>query len=532
MNKLFRFPGGLRLAGRKKLSNTTTIRPAPVPAELTVPLGQHIGAVPEVLVKVGDTVGKGQMLARPDGYVSAAVHAPSSGTVTAIESRPVPHPSGLSAPCVVIRTDGEDRWAELPAPISDWEQRDPAELRQRVREAGIVGLGGAAFPSSVKLNPGPGAVVEDLILNGAECEPYISCDDRLMRERAEQIVGGLRIIRHALQARRCTIGVEDNKPEAIAALREALSAAGERDVAVAAVPTRYPAGGEKQLIQVLTGREVPSGGLPLQIGVVCHNVGTAAAVYQAVVEGRPLISRVLTVTGAGVAAPANLEVRIGTPFSALIEYCGGYTPEVDRLLMGGPMMGFAVQDDLVPVIKATNCVLAGSGAEFPRPAEALPCIRCGACADACPVSLLPQQLYWHARAGDFDKTQEHELFDCIECGACAYVCPSQIPLVQYFRYAKSEIAEQERERKKADLARDRYEFRLERLEREKQEQAEKRRKKKEALRRAQEAKAEGAGGEKPAVDKQAAIQAALKRAEEKKAAKARASAEASNEESD
>jgi electron transport complex protein RnfC len=438
------------------------------------------------------------------------VHASSSGTVIAIEERAVPHPSGLRSLCVVIETDGEDRWTEL-APERDWPNADPSHLRNRVREAGIVGLGGAGFPSYIKLNPGSHTAVDTLILNGAECEPYITCDDMLMRERADQVIAGLRIMSHALQARHNVIAIEDNKSHAIRAMREAMERAGRSDVELVVVPTRYPTGGEKQLIKVVTGKEVPSQGLPINVGVVCHNVATAASIYRAVELGEPLITRIVTVSGGAIAQPRNLETRIGTAMAELLEFAGGTRSEPARYVMGGPMMGITLPTLHVPVTKTTNCLLAPLPGELGDDAEATPCIRCGACAEACPVSLLPQQLYWHARAKDFDKAQDYKLFDCIECGCCAYVCPSHLPLVQYYRFAKTSIWAQERDKKKADLARQRHEFRQSRQEQEKAEREAK-------LRQKKAAEADGAASPEDA--KKAAIQAALERAKAKKASAA------------
>ncbi len=505
---LWQFHGGLHLPGNKAQSTAHPLAPAPLPRHLILPLHQHIGEPAEVLVKPGERVLKGQRVARPHGFVSAPVHASSSGTVVEIAERPVPHPSGLNAPCVVIETDGHDEPVPAEHAGEDFLGLDPSKLRNRIREAGIVGLGGAGFPTFIKMNPGPSRRIELLIVNGAECEPFISCDDMLMRERADEIFGGSQILLHALQAERCLIAVEDDKPAAIAALRDWLLQHPDERFEVVPIPTIYPSGGERQLIYVLTGKEVPSSGLPADIGIVCQNPGTVAAVYRAIHHGEPLISRIVTVTGDGVAQPRNLDVRIGTPFSELIAACGGYTEQVDRLIMGGPMMGFALRSDEVPVIKTTNCILAATPATLPPPAPALPCIRCGDCVDVCPADLLPQQLYWYAHAREFDKTQDYNLFDCIECGCCAYVCPSHIPLVQYYRFAKTEIWAQEKERRKADLARQRHEFRLQRLEREKRERAERLRKKKKALKTAPE------GAEDP---KKAAIQAALERARARKA---------------
>ena len=505
---LHRFPGGLHLDAHKDSSTHQPIARLPLPKQLILPLSQHIGVAAVPLVKPGERVYKGQLIAAAEGYISAPVHASSSGTVADLIDHPVPHPSGLSAPCILIDTDGRDEWLPSLTGVDDPLQMDPAELRNRIRNAGIVGLGGAGFPAAVKLNTGLERRIDLLVLNGAECEPYISCDDRLMRERPAEVIEGLRILRHVLGAAQCVIGVEDNKPEAIATLRATLAQGPDEGIEVVAVPTRYPTGGEKQLIQVLTGLEVPSQGLPADLGILCHNVGTAVAVYQAITHGRPLVTRIVTVSGNGVVEPRNLEVPIGTPIAELIAFCGGYTHDVRRLLMGGPMMGIALPSDRLPVIKTTNCILAATAATLPAPAPQLPCIRCGECTVACPARLLPQQLYWHAHARDLDAVQEYDLFDCIECGCCAQVCPSHIPLVQYFRYAKTEIWDQEREREKADIARQRHEFRLERLEREKHEKAERHKLKRKAL--------ETPSGQDDD-PKKAAIEAALARVKARKA---------------
>ena len=515
-HRLWRFHGGLHPAYHKAESTREPVMSARLPQRLALPLQQHIGVPAKPVVAVGDHVRKGQLLAQAEDYVSASLHAPTSGTVTAIMDLPVAHPSGLLAPGIVLEADGRDEWGELPPPLTDYLSADPAQIRKRVREAGIVGLGGAAFPAAVKLNPGPDVPIELLILNGAECEPYITCDDMLMRERAPAIIGGLLIIRHTLQAKAAIIGIEDNKPEAIVAMSQALAAFGAQaeGVQIQRTPTIYPTGGEKQLIRILTGREVPSHGIPAEIGMVCHNVGTAAAVYDAVMAGKPLISRYVTVTGEGVRQPRVLEALIGTPVSELIEQCGGYTRQARRLIMGGPLMGFALPSDDVPVVKGGNCILvAGEWVTADAARPVMPCIRCGACAEVCPAKLLPQQLYWFARAKNFDRIQDYHLFDCIECGCCAVVCPSHIPLVQYYRFAKTEIWAQERERHKADLARKRHEFHLARLEREKEERAAKMRKKKEALHHPEEGGAE-------TDPKQAAIEAAVARAAARKAAAA------------
>lgn len=505
--KLWNFDGGLHLDGHKAESTACAIRASFMPSRLVLPLQQHIGEAAEVIVSEGDHVLKGQMLARAHGYVSVPLHAPTSGTITQITEQPVPHPSGLSAPCILMKPDGKDQWAEMQG-IEDYSGLDPSALRNRIRDAGVVGLGGAGFPSFIKLNPGGHIAIESLIINAAECEPYITCDDMLMRERPEEIIQGIEIMRHAVQARQVLIGIEDNKPEAATSLENEIQRLGLGELRVIRIPTRYPAGGEKQLIRTLTGKEVPSHGLPLDIGVICHNVATAAAIYRAVILGQPLLSRIITVTGRGISDPANYEVLVGTPIAELIEHCGGYQADAERLIMGGPMMGFTLHTDQVPIIKTSNCILVAGASEFMSSAPAMPCIRCGACVPVCPARLLPQQLYWHAHAKDFDKAQDYNLFDCIECGCCAYVCPSHIPLVQYYRFAKTEIWTQEREKQKSDLARKRHEFRLERLEREKLEREEARRKKKAALHKDDAAHANDG--------KKSAIEAALARVQDKK----------------
>jgi electron transport complex protein RnfC len=503
-SRLHTFHGGLQLPGHRDVTAATPIVPAGIPPLLILPLQQHIGEPAESRVGPGDYVYKGQTIAAASGPVSVPAHASSSGTVIAIEKRAVPHPSGLPADCIVIETDGRDCYQQADHAALDYRHTEPAELCALIRQAGIVGLGGAGFPTWVKLCNHSQRIAL-LLINAVECEPYISCDNRLLQERAAEVVEGVKILFHAVQPDACIIAIEDHMPQAEQALRTALDAANASGISVTRVPEIYPSGGERQLIRILTGREVPSQGFPADIGIICQNVGTAAAVYNAVVRRQPLLSRIVTVTGDGVAQPQNLEALLGTPVSHLIAAAGGYTADVDRLLIGGPMMGYTVHTDSIPVIKTTNCVLAVSRKEMPAPPPALPCIRCGKCTDVCPAELLPQQLYWYARSNNYDAAQDYQLFDCIECGCCAYVCPSHIPLVQYYRNAKAAIWTQEVQKKASDNARNRHEAKQLRLARIKQERAERMARKKQAL--------SGDGGGKES--RQAVIQAALDRVKRK-----------------
>ena len=466
--ELFRFKGGVHPLDHKSESNGRPVHPAPIPRQLIIPLRQHIGTPAKPVVNVGDRVLKGQLIGEADGTISAAVHASSSGTVVAIEPRTMPHVSGLPDACIVIETDGRDEWiARTPL---DYRALPAADLRMTLRDMGLTGLGGAVFPSAVKLDTGPAQSCPTLIVNGGECEPWITCDDVLMRHHADEILQGVAIMRHLLGSTEVLVGIEDNKPEALAAM-QAAAAKLDFSVDVVAVPSIYPGGGAKQMIETLTGKQVPTGKLSTDIGIQVFNVGTAYALARAVLHGEPLISRWVTVTG-HVLRPQNFEVLIGTPMQTLIDLAGD-RDGTTGVLMGGPMMGVPMPNTQVPVIKATNCILVQSRELFPPAPRALPCIRCTRCADACPAELQPQELFRFAKAGDFGRAQEYHLFDCIECGCCTYVCPSHIPLVEYYRYAKSEIWAREREKRAADLARERHEFRQFRLEREKIEKAEK-----------------------------------------------------------
>lgn len=506
MREVWNIHGGIHPAEQKDQSNKNPIVIAAMPDELVIPVLQHIGAPAAPVVQVGDRVLKGQLIAEAQSAVSVPVHSSSSGQVIAIEPRPVAHPSALNALCIVIKTDGKDQWIDCQG-VEDYRQRDKSALLEIIRQAGIAGMGGAGFPSAVKLNTRSDQRIETLIINGTECEPYITADDRLMRERAEQVIAGATILSYIVDPSTETlIGVEDNKPEAIAALQRAAADSG---IEIVSFPTKYPSGGEKQLIQILTGKEVPSQGLPADVGIVCQNVGTCVAIHEAITTGRPLISRITTVTGNACNTQQNFEVLLGTPVHHLLAQCGFEQSRCSRLVMGGPMMGFTLENTSVPVVKTTNCLLAPTTEELPAPPAPQACIRCGMCAEACPVKLLPQQLYWFARGKEYDKLQSHNLHDCIECGACSYVCPSNIPLVQYYRASKAAIRSQTEDHSKAEHSKQRFEARKQRLERLEQEKQQKRAERQAA------AKARAKAGSDSKTD---VIQAAIERAKAKKAA--------------
>ncbi|MCG8673057.1 MAG: electron transport complex subunit RsxC [Pseudomonadales bacterium] len=492
--RIWDIPGGVHPPQNKSQSNQSPIQAGPIPKHVVLPIQQHIGSPAAPAVEVGDKVLKGQVIAEATGFVSAPVHASTSGTVVAIEPRAVQHPSQIDGLCVVIESDGNDQWIERQG-VEDYAQLEKTQVLDLIRNAGITGMGGAGFPTAVKLSPPPDANIEQLILNAVECEPYITADDVIMRERAEEIVAGLSIIQWLVNPKETLIGIEDNKPEAIKAMQAATA---NTNIEVIVVPTKYPSGGEKQLIQILTGKEVPSGGLPANIGVVCQNVGTAYAINRAVNHGEPLVSRITTLTGDTIGKKGNYEVLLGTPVEALLDFGDTNFKKLDRLIMGGPMMGFAIHDLSVPVVKVTNCLLAPAKSELPDPRTEQACIRCGSCEQACPASLLPQQLYWFSKTQDFEKAEAHNLMDCIECGACAFVCPSNIPLVQYYRYAKRQVRVNSEQNAKSDHARERFEFRQARLEKEEQEKEAKRKARAEAAAKKQAAKKAGKAAPKAA----------------------------------
>lgn len=457
---LFGFPGGIHPPEHKQVSSETPIELLPIAPLLVLPLKQHTGTPAIAVVVEGDRVHRGQLLARAGEGRSAPLHAPADGIISFIGLHPVPHDSGLSDWCIGLCTDSTEI-EPLEEEFGDEHELTDDDMRERIAAAGIVGLGGAGFPTSAKLSTKP---VKYLIINGAECEPYITCDDRLMRERAKDIVDGIRTLIRLLNPERIMVAIEDNKPDAIFAMAQACE---ETNIEWIVIPTLYPSGAQKQLVQNLLGFEIPRGAHSIDHGVVMYNVGTCYAITRALAHSEPLISRIVTVTGNAVDRPGNYEVAIGTPINYLLE-CAGVNPnKLARVIMGGPIMGIAISDVNAPVTKLTNCLIAAEHGELDEDLHARECIRCGDCVQVCPASLLPQQLYWFIKTGQHEKAEALHLGACIECGACAYVCPSHIPLVQYYRHGKIELRVKNQEREKAEQAKLAHERRLARLEQEK-----------------------------------------------------------------
>lgn len=471
MFELFNFHGGLVLDAPKQHATTAQVKKSFTPSCLIYPLLQRGNTLAQPLVAVGDKVLKGQVIAKN----GVPIHAASSGVVTAIEKRPIPHASGLADDCMVITTDGKDEAIATAKAIS--QSLSHEQLIEIIELSGVVGLGGAGFPTALKLRNAQ--KIDTLIINAVECEPYISCDDALIQQYAEEIYQGILLLINSLKALRCIIAIEDDKPKARQCLQQVI--ADHPQINLINLPNRYPSGSERQLIQLLTGKQVPSNGIPLDIGIVCLNVATVFAIQQAVFTQQPLLERMVTITGDCVREPQNRWVKIGTPIAELIAACGGYTNNAERLIMGGAMMGMALSDDAIPVVKTSNCILVSSSAALKSPEPQLPCIRCGACAEVCPAQLLPQQLYWYSRAENGQKLQEYQLAACIECGCCDVVCPSHIPLVAYFRASKSKVAFNQQQTAAAALAKQRYEARQQRLQQQQDEQIEKAKKQKLAI---------------------------------------------------
>jgi len=518
---IFPFHGGVHPPENKAQSTQLPIGQLPIPKKIVLPLRQHVGNIPKIKVKVSDYVLKGQLIAEAEGSVSAAIHASTSGTISAIEDAIIPHPSSLPDRCITITPDGKDQWIKKTP--QDWRNAERKSLVDSLRLSGIVGLGGATFPTHIKLRADGKSGVHTLVINAAECEPYITCDDMLMRERADEIVKGITIAQYLLDAENVIIGIEDNKPEAAKAMQAAVSEHAQIQIKI--VPTLYPSGDARRLVHLVLNTEIPFDKRSTEVGLQVFNVATVVALYRYFELGEPSISRIVSMTG-NVQQPQNFEVIFGTPILHLVKNAGGAKADTSHFIMGGPMMGFNLPSADVPITKAANCIIAASPTLFAPAPPAMPCIRCARCADACPVNLQPQELYWFSKSDNFEKANDYKIFDCIECGACSYVCPSDIPLVQYYRYAKSEIIALDKAKEAADLARERNEFRLARIEREKQERAKKH------AERAQAGKAEAAKNEsatRQATDnptiatsaddtKKEAIAAAIERAKALKAA--------------
>jgi electron transport complex protein RnfC len=472
------FDGGVVLDMHKQTAASAIID-CPLPPVLIHPLKQHIGASCTSLVNVGDTVLRGQKIGKSEGYISAPVHAGTSGRVVRIEEHTVPHPSGLGMPCIFIEADGEDRAVAIEPKFHHWSKEDPAVLRERVRLAGITGLGGAGFPTYVKLLKDQRSPIHTVIINGVECEPWLTHDHRMLCEQSDAMVQGLTLLLHLVGAKHGVFAIEDNKPDAIAAIQEAVDAwyaASEHQepptLTVQALPTRYPQGSEKQLIQAITGREVPAGKLPMHVGVLCQNVGSTYAIAQAICHGHALTERVITVSGDAMPRPANMRVRLGTPMRFVFAQCGLTVFDDIQIIHGGPMMGERLKNAEAPVVKATTGLLAMQRDRLLAEHQMEePCIRCGHCGDVCPVRLVPNLMADFSRQGDFEKAEEYQLFDCIECGCCSHVCPSHIPLVHYFRYGKGQLAQIRKEKAFAEASRQRSEQRMTRIEQEKAEKA-------------------------------------------------------------
>lgn len=448
MSKMF--PGGVHPRDEKSLSAGTPIQTAPLFDQYIVPLTQHIGAPSKLLVREGDHVLKGQPISEANGFVSAPIHSPTSGTVKGIgktgttgEMVSVSNcigPTGTLVASVTIEADGKDE-AYKAMPTIDWKNADKKVIIGRIRDAGIVGMGGAAFPTSVKLSPPPDKTIDTLILNGAECEPYLTADHRLMLEDAERIIVGSLITAKALGVENVIVGIEDNKPDAI----EVMTKVSNGRIQVKSFPVMYPQGAEKQLILACTGRKVPQGKLPMETACVVQNVGTMVAIYEAIIDGKPLYERITTVTGTPVVECGNWKLRIGTPLRKVLELAKGIKPgaDVGKLILGGPMMGMSQYSLDVPIMKNASGLLLLTRDEVTQ-YESIPCLRCGKCVDVCPMNLMPSTLSVQSEKEQFEMAEQTNVMDCIECGCCSYVCPSRRPLVQLFRQAKSSINAQRR----------------------------------------------------------------------------------------
>lgn len=470
--------GGVHLVDNKTQSTITKIETCSIPELLVLPLNMHSGADAKVVVEIGEIVTKNQIIAEASGSISAYVHSPVNGTVTDIKLMPVVNRSELEETVVIIDVDQQDTQQTNGQGSSNnnsvekisWTNYSNEQLLQQIEQAGIVGLGGAGFPTHQKIISSITSTsnCHTLLLNGAECEPYISCDDLTMREHSSDILEGALILARILNSERIQIAIEDNKPEAINAMKIAIQELKQNDITaifeVISISTIYPSGGEKQLIEIITGQQVTSQQFPASLGYVVQNIGTTLAVYNAVINETPLIERIVTVSGEAISRPGNYRVALGTPIRSLLDFAGWNETDTKTLIHGGPMMGFPLSSADLPIVKSSNCIIAATAKEFPEVETERPCIRCGQCADVCPASLLPQQLFWYSQSGELSKAEDYNIIDCIECGACAYVCPSQIPLVDYYRFTKGEIKTRAAITEKAERSKVRFDFRNERLE--------------------------------------------------------------------
>ena len=467
IDKIFKFNGGINADTKKNISTSMAVEKIEIPKKLILPLRQHIGNMPKIKVNIGDYVLKGQLIAEADGNVSAAIHAPTSGEIKSIEKLLIPHPSGLPDYCIVIVPDMKDQWIKKSS--IDWKKIGLDQTIKLLLNSGIVGLGGAAFPSHLKLGANRNNPIKTLIINAAECEPYITCDDMLMREKSEELIKGVQLVQELLGAKEAIIGIEDNKPEALDKINFYINK--KSSITTKVVPTIYPSGDAKRLIYLINGIKIPKQKRAAEYGIQMFNVATIIAIYRFINFGEPSLSRIVTITG-NLHKPKNYEVLFGTSLRSLIKKSGGQINKNNTFIMGGPMMGFKLPSIDISVTKTMNCVISAEQEMLEEKSEPLPCIRCSKCAEVCPVQLQPQELFWFSKSDQFEKAQNYNLFDCIECGCCSYVCPSNIPLVQFYRYAKSEIIADNIAKEEAGIARERNDFRILRLEREKKERAE------------------------------------------------------------
>ena len=429
------FKGGVHPPEFKELTEDKSIEVMPLPDYVVIPVQQHIGAPAEPIVSVGDEVKTGDKICEAKGFVSVPSHASISGKVTAIEKRP--HPVGGEVLSIVIESDGKDEKSPSIAPVKNYFDLDVEEMKKKVLEAGLAGMGGAAFPSHVKLSPPADKPIDIFILNGAECEPFLTADHGLMLEHTESIIEGARIAMKILGCKTGYIAIEKNKPDAIRLMKKIVKETGA-NLTVVGLNVKYPQGAEKQLIKAITNRKVPAGGLPMDVGCLVHNVGTAKAIYEAVSLNKPLYERVVSVTGLGIQEPKNVLARIGTPFQNLIDFCGGLKDHTIKVINGGPMMGIAQFTLEVPVTKGTSGILALTSQEA-KLRDPGPCIRCARCVDVCPMNLLPNELARLIEFQKFDEAHKLGVLDCIECGSCSYICPSKIRHVHLFKYGKLEV---------------------------------------------------------------------------------------------